>query len=206
MDKYISPAVVRRLPRYLHCLEEMLREGETRVSSGQFADILSLTASQVRQDFSCFGGFGQQGYGYNAQELYKAVADILHLNRGYAAVLVGAGNLGHALCRNFDFKRAGFTLTAAFDPDLSGRDTMPEHVPLYHTDDLREFVEAERPDLAVLTLPRDKAAGMARDLAAWGVRGFWNFTGLDLRIDGAAIENVHFEDSLMTLCYYLDGN
>lgn len=203
MPKTISPAVIRRLPRYLHQLEELTEAGVTRVSSGQLAEMLSLTASQVRQDFSCFGGFGQQGYGYNTAELLCAISEILHLERGHTAILVGAGNLGRALCHNFDFAHAGFRLTAAFDTDLSIQNSMPPSVPLLNADSMESFVLENKPVLAVLTLPRDKAAETARNLFDWGVRGFWNFTGADLRLPEARHEDVHFSDSLMTLCYYL---
>lgn len=198
-DRAISQAVVRRLPRYLHQLDELLAQGGKRVSSQQLAELLSFTASQIRQDLNCFGGFGQQGYGYDIQNLRDKIADIIGLNLGKTAIIIGAGHLGQALCRNFDFKQSGFTLLAAFD--LNVDDRMSDCLPLLHVDELAEFTVRYKPDLAVLTLSREATQEMAARLTELGIKGFWNFTGI--QIDAPCVENVNFSDSLKILCYYL---
>ena len=199
----VSVAVVRRLPRYLRLLDDLMSAGLQRTSSGQLGQALGLTASQIRQDLNCFGGFGQQGYGYNVAQLRGQIAAILGLDRGRTAILVGAGNLGRALCRNFDFVHAGFSLLAAFDiaPERVG--SLPENLPLFSTDELDAFVFEKKPDIAVLTLTREHAADMAARLAGLGVKALWNFTGADISQEGVILESVHFSDSLMTLSYYV---
>lgn len=196
-------AVVRRMPRYFRYVDELYQNGTARISSGALAAKMGLTASQVRQDFNCFGGFGQQGYGYNVENLRASIREILKLDDSHKAVLLGAGNLGRALMQNFHFKEAGFHLLAAFDvaPALIG--TEIAGTPVLDMKELERFVPSRRPDVAVLTVPQAAAQSMADCLVGLGIRGFWNFTNVELssEADGVCFENVHFADSLLTLSY-----
>ena len=205
MEKKISSAVIRRMPRYYRHLDELRLEGVERISSEVLAGKMGLTASQVRQDFNCFGGFGQQGYGYNVKTLLQSIASILHIDKGHTAVLVGVGNLGRALLRNFHFDTCGFTVTGAFDPapEQIGR-TIGSTV-IRPLAELEEFVRTSHPDIAILTLPGSAAREMAAQLAEWGIRGIWNFTNIELHLELSQIpvENVHFSESLMVLSYRL---
>ncbi len=198
-------AVIRRMPRYFRYVDELYQNGTARISSGALAAKMGLTASQVRQDFNCFGGFGQQGYGYNVENLRASIREILKLDNSHKAVLLGAGNLGRALMTNFNFAQSGFALTAAFDikPELEGAQVAG--VPVMAMSRLERYVAEENPDIAILTLPRYAAKEAADNLCRWGIRGIWNFTGVDLHLDGVAIpvENVHFSESLMTLSYLI---
>lgn len=205
MEKKISSAVIRRMPRYYRHLDELRLEGVERISSEVLAGKMGLTASQVRQDFNCFGGFGQQGYGYNVNTLLQSIAGILHIDQGHTAVLVGVGNLGRALLRNFRFDACGFTVAGAFDPapEQIGR-TIGDTVvrPLV---ELEAFVRENHPDIAILTVPGGAARETAARLVSWGIRGIWNFTNIDLHLELAdvPVENVHFSESLMVLSYRL---
>ncbi len=198
-------AVIRRMPRYFRYVDELYQNGTARISSGALAAKMGLTASQIRQDFNCFGGFGQQGYGYNVENLRASIREILKLDNSHKAVLLGAGNLGRALMTNFNFAQSGFALTAAFDikPELEGAQVAG--VPVMAMSRLERYVAEENPDIAILTLPRHAAKEAADNLCRWGIRGIWNFTGVDLHLDGVAIpvENVHFSESLMTLSYLI---
>lgn len=202
----ISSAVIRRLPRYYRHLDDLHRSGAVRISSGALAKTMGLTASQIRQDLSCFGEFGQQGYGYNVERLRSEVADILGMNRDHTAVILGAGNLGRALIENFSFATNGFRLVAAFDihPDLVGAQL--GGVPVYHVDDLMSYVQENKVSVGVLTVPAAVAVASARLLASLGVEGIWNFTNVELpesEMKDVRIENVHFADSLLTLSYMI---
>lgn len=199
----VSKAVVQRLPRYFRNVLELKAEGVQRISSRALAERMGLTASQIRQDFNCFGGFGQQGYGYNVDKLIEELGAILGLRAGRTAILIGAGNLGRALLNNFDFAASGFELLCAFDADpaLDGKEFGGHKVRGIST--LHEYLRQNRPDVAVLTLPRTHAPAIAHDLVDHGIRGLWNFTGEDLHLEGLGVpvENVHLSDSLMTLCH-----
>ena len=202
----ISSAVIRRLPRYYRHLDELLRAGTVRISSSSLAKSMGLTASQIRQDLSCFGGFGQQGYGYNVERLRAEVADILGMNRDHTVAILGAGNLGRALMENFPFASNGFRLVAAFDvdPELVGREL--SGTPVYHADTLEEYLGSSPVSVCVLTVPAGAAEVMARRVAACGVAGIWNFTNVELPqqdMPNIQIENVHFADSLLTLSYMI---
>lgn len=201
----VSPAVIRRLPRYYRHLEELESLGVERISSRLLAQRMGLTASQIRQDLNCFGGFGQQGYGYNVANLRQEIASILGLTQVEKAIMLGVGNMGRALMHNFSFARRGFALEAAFDVDreLIGKEI--NGVPVYDVKDVEEYVRQNHPAIAVLTLPRVAAREMADRLVAAGIRGLWNFTNNDLNVygDGVMVENVHFGDSLMMLHYRL---
>lgn len=202
----VSSAVIRRLPRYYRHLDDLYRSGAVRISSSALAKSMGLTASQIRQDLSCFGGFGQQGYGYNIERLRGEVAEILGMNRNHTAVILGAGNLGRALIRNFPFHFNGFRLIAAFDADPAIVGTSLSGVPVYHVDTLESYVRENGVSVGVLTVPGAVAVDSARRLVSCGIQGIWNFTNVELPIadaDKVKVENVHFADSLLTLSYMI---
>ena len=201
----VSNNVIRRLPRYLRKLEDLASKGEERISSDKLGRQMGLTPSQIRQDFSCFGEFGQQGYGYNVDSLRKEIGQILGTYRDYSAVLVGAGNLGTALVQNFDFIIEGYTFLGAFDvkPEIIGTDI--DGVPVYDVKELGAFVREHEVDIAILTVPRHVAQEMTDALAEAGIRAIWNFTNTELDVgeDGPLVESIHFSDSLLVLTYHL---
>ena len=204
----VSPAVIKRLPRYFRYLRELIRNGKLRISSGELSEMMNVTASQIRQDLNCFGGFGQQGYGYNVNYLYAKVCEILGVGEGYSAIVIGAGNLGRALVRNPMFEKRGVDIVGMFDvsPDVIGKRITD--VEVRNMDDLECFCEAHKVDMAVLTCPKENALEVTERLLKLGIRGFWNFTGRELGhlSNGVAVENVHIGDSLMTLCYEMRTN
>lgn len=202
----VSRAVIQRLPRYYRHLSSLRAAGAQRISSRKLAEMLGLTASQIRQDFNCFGGFGQQGYGYNIEKLCEGLEDILGLKRQHTAVLIGVGNLGRALIKNFNFASNGFQLLCAFDCDRMVVGSGMNGVTVRDVSELYAYVDQHKPDIAVLTVPHAIAPQLARDLVEHGVRGLWNFTGEDLHMEnlGVPVENVHFSDNLMTLCYQVN--
>lgn len=203
--EYVSGAVIRRLPRYYRHLTELSGANVERVSSSALGKGLGLTASQIRQDLSCFGEFGQQGYGYKVEKLRREIADILGIDRGHTAVLLGTGNLGRALLNNFNFKKYGFQLSAAFDivPERAGIEIAG--VPVYHVDTLEDYLSQTPASIGVLTVPKGAAVELAQRLVRSGVKGIWNFTSMELgaHCGGAVVENVHFADSLLTLGYMI---
>ncbi len=201
----ISPAVIRRMPRYLRYLRELKNNGVSRISSAALSRLMNVTASQIRQDLNCFGGFGQQGYGYNVEYLYSQMEDILCLKKGYSAIILGAGNLGRALVHSPMFGKAGVVPVAIFDIAESVVGSVIAGIPVYHTDELEEFCEKNDVDMAILTLPRDVAPEMVVRLKKCGIIAFWNFTNakLDLPPTETIVESVHMSDSLMTLTYRL---
>ena len=201
----VSNPVIARLPRYYRCVEELYYSGCVRVSSATLSGRLGFTASQIRQDFSQFGEFGLQGYGYNVKKLRYEIREILGLNSRNTAILLGCGNLGQALLKNFDFEACGFFMLAAFDTDPEKTDTQVGPVHIMDGMYLRRFVEAEQPSMAVLTVPRDNAPETAALLAELGVPAIWDFTGCDLGLDGrdVVVERVNLADSLLTLSYRL---
>ena len=202
----ISNQVIGRLPRYYRCVEELYYANCVRVSSTTLSARLGFTASQIRQDFSCFGEFGLQGYGYNVKKLRYEIREILGLNNRNTAILLGCGNLGQALLKNFDFESCGFFMLAAFDTDPEKIDTKAGPVHIMDSKHLRRFVEAEKPNMAVLTVPRDTAAETAKLLGALGVPAIWDFTGEDLGLEetDVTVETVSLADSLLTLSYRLE--
>ena len=201
----VSNNVIRRLPRYLRKLDELAANGVTRISSFELGQQLGLTPSQIRQDFSCFGEFGQQGYGYNVADLRSHIASILGSDRGFNAILVGVGNLGRALIENFSFSDCGFSLSAAFDinPALIG--TNFGEIPIYSMDDLANYLSSNAVDVAVLTVPKGVAVNVAENLTELGVEAIWNFTNVELAEPNSntLIENMHFSDSLLSLSYFV---
>lgn len=202
----VSTAVIRRLPRYYRHLDELYRNGTVRISSSALAKSMGLTASQIRQDLSCFGEFGQQGYGYNIERLRGEVAEILGMNRNHTAVILGAGNLGRALIENFPFRFNGFRLIAAFDVEPTIVGTRLGGVPVYHVDMLESYAREHEVSVGVLTVPASVAVDSARRLVECGVQGIWNFTNVELPeadTETVKVENVHFADSLLTLSYMI---
>ena len=201
----VSNNVIRRLPRYLRKLDELSAQGVARVSSSELGKQLGLTPSQIRQDFSCFGEFGQQGYGYHVPSLRRQVAAILGMDRNYQAVLIGVGNIGHALIDNFCFSDWGFHLTAAFDvkPEIIGATF--NKVPVLSMEELPKYLDEHQVDIAVLTVPKDAAVPVTQILTAHGVEAIWNFTNVELTEPNSStiVENVHFSDSLLSLSYYV---
>ena len=199
----VSDAVIRRLPRYYRYLDDLHAKGVVRISSSSLGSKMGITASQIRQDLSCFGEFGQQGYGYNVEELRSEIGHILGVDNHHRIIVVGVGNLGHALMQNFHFSDIGFTLEAAFDisPQLIG--TQVAGVPVLDLADLDQYILENKPDVAVLTVPQSVAQSTADHLVSLGVRGFWNFTNVELSSNrqNVRIEDVHFADSLLTLSY-----
>ncbi len=203
--EHVSLSVIRRLPRYYRFLGDLVKSGITRISSRELSQRMGLTASQIRQDLNCFGGFGQQGYGYNTNSLRSEIASILGVSGDYPAIIVGAGNIGRAIAMNIEFGNMGFNLVGIFDvnPEIVG--TKIKDLPILDISALEEFCQKAHPVIAVLTVPREAAPGIADRLANLGILGFWNFSHYDLSVKypNIAVENVHLGDSLMTLCYLI---
>ena len=202
MEKKISSAVIKRLPRYYRYLSELLDEGMDRISSQELSVKMNVTASQIRQDFNNFGGFGQQGYGYNVAVLREEIGKILGLDRTYNVIILGAGNLGKALANYAGFAKRGFVVSAIFDVSPEKIGGHVGNVEIYDMDSLGKYVLEHKVDIAALTLPKSKAPEVAADLAEMGVRAFWNFAATDLNLpENVVIENVHLAESLMRLSY-----
>ena len=204
----VSSAVIKRLPRYHRYLGELLREGTLRISSAELSRLMNVTASQIRQDLNCFGGFGQQGYGYNVKYLYGKISELLGVKEGYKAVIVGAGNLGKALAATHMFERRGVERVAMFDidPETVGTDICGIRV--HHIDELEAYCKREQVSIGVLTVPKEAAYDVSMTMIKAGVRGLWNFANMELKISvpGVIVENIHLGDSLMKLCYELKTN
>ena len=199
----ISDAVIRRLPRYYRQLTDLCGRGIVRISSHSLGQEMNITASQIRQDFSCFGEFGQQGYGYNVEELRSEIGHILGVDNDHHLIMIGVGNLGRALLHNFHFSQAGFTVDAAFDISPAVVGTSVNGIPVYSMQELDSFVQQNHIDVVVLTIPQSVAQDTATHLIELGVRGFWNFTNVELSspTDDVKFENIHFADSLLPLSY-----
>jgi len=204
-ERKISDAVISRLPRYYRYLGELLESDITRISSKELSEKMNITASQIRQDLNNFGGFGQQGYGYNVEYLYNEIKKILGLDRIYNLIVIGGGNIGQALVNYASFEKRGFVIKAVFDvnPRLIGMTI--RGVGIYDVDCLEHYLKEHSVDVAVLTLPRSQSAKIAEKVASLGVKGIWNFSHVDLKLpDDVVVENVHLTDSLMTLIYRLN--
>lgn len=201
-NRGISQVVIRRLPRYYRYLGELLENGVERISSNDLSKRMKVTASQIRQDLNNFGGFGQQGYGYNVKYLYTEIGKILGLEEDHKIIIIGAGNLGQALANYAAFEKRGFILTGIFDvnPRLEG--VAIRGVPIRMMDELKSFVQKNDVEIAVLTIPKEKAIEVANMLVENGVRAIWNFAHTDLNLpDNIIVENVHLSESLMQLSY-----
>ncbi|WP_085833226.1 redox-sensing transcriptional repressor Rex [Clostridium merdae] len=199
----VSMSVIRRLPRYYRFLTHLKKMGMTRISSKELSEKMGLTASQIRQDLNCFGGFGQQGYGYIVDQLQREIGGILGLSNSYKAILIGAGNLGQALALHMAFTTQGFQLVGIFDNSPSKIGSEINGLTINDTKLLKEFCEAERPSMAILCIPRENAEKLSEQLYDLGIRNFWNFSHYDIsmKYPDTVVENVHLNDSLMTLCY-----
>lgn len=201
-EREISRAVIRRLPRYYRYLGELLENGVERISSNDLSKRMKVTASQIRQDLNNFGGFGQQGYGYNVKYLYTEIGKILGLEEDHNIIIIGAGNLGQALANYMAFKNRGFILKGIFDVNPRLQGVSIRGVPIRMMDDLKTFVQNNEIDIAVLTIPKEKAIEVANMLVENGVRAIWNFAHTDLNLpDNVVVENVHLSESLMQLSY-----
>jgi len=203
--KEISQAVIGRLPRYFRYLGELKDEGVERISSQELSELMKVTASQIRQDFNNFGGFGQQGYGYNVEFLYNEIGKILGLDKKHNFIIVGAGNLGRALGNYMNFERRGFIFRGMFDrnPELIGNDV--RGIKVMPMEELESFVRENDIDIAVLTIPKTGAVEVADKLAQNGIRAIWNFAHVDLNLPKEIqVENVHLSDSLMKLSYNIN--
>lgn len=201
-EKEISQAVIGRLPRYFRYLGELRDEGVERISSQELSRLMHVTASQIRQDFNNFGGFGQQGYGYNVEYLYQEIGKILGIDKQHNFVIIGAGNLGRALGNYLNFERRGFIFKGIFDADETLVGQNVRGVKVMNMDKLDKFVKDNDIDIAVLTLPKTGAVEVADRLIAAGVKAIWNFAHVDLNVpEGVQVENVHLSDSLMKLSY-----
>ncbi|MEE1009738.1 MAG: redox-sensing transcriptional repressor Rex [Agathobacter sp.] len=208
VQKEISQAVIRRMPRYYRYLGELLDEGVERISSNELSHRMKVTASQIRQDLNNFGGFGQQGYGYNVKYLYDEIGKILGLDKTHNIIVLGAGNLGQALANYSKFDKLGFIITALFDvnPELIG--TTVRGKPVYMIDELDDYCKNHKVDIAALTMPKSKAENEAQHLVELGVKAIWNFAHVDLEIEdkSVVVESVHLSDSLMQLSYNIVKN
>ena len=202
-EKEISQAVIRRMPRYYRYLGELLDAGVERISSNDLSSRMNVTASQIRQDLNNFGGFGQQGYGYNVKYLYEEIGKILGLNTIHYVIIVGAGHLGQALANYVKFEKLGFVITALFDVDRDLIGKKVRGIPILSLEEMPDYVYTHTVDIATLTMPKAKAAAIANELASLGVRAIWNFAHVDLELfdKDVIVENVHLSDSLMQLSY-----
>lgn len=200
--KQISKAVIKRLPRYYRYLGELMEDNVERISSNELSKKMHTTASQIRQDLNNFGGFGQQGYGYNVKYLYTEIGKILGLEEDHNIIIIGAGNLGQALANYAAFENRGFILKGIFDVNPRLQGVSIRGVPIRMMDDLKAFVQNNEIDIAVLTIPKEKAIEVANMLVENGVRAIWNFAHTDLNLpDNVVVENVHLSESLMQLSY-----
>lgn len=198
----ISQAVIRRLPRYYRYLGELLENGVERISSNDLSKKMHVTASQIRQDLNNFGGFGQQGYGYNVKYLYTEIGKILGLEEDHDMVIIGAGNLGHALANYAAFEKRGFVLKGIFDVNPTLKGMTIRGVPIHMMDELEDFVKNNDIEIGILTIPKAKAIEVANQLVSYGVKAIWNFAHTDLNLpDDVIVENVHLSESLMRLSY-----
>ncbi|MCR5396511.1 MAG: redox-sensing transcriptional repressor Rex [Lachnospiraceae bacterium] len=202
MEREISQAVIRRMPRYYRYLGELLESNVERISSNELSKLMHVTASQIRQDLNNFGGFGQQGYGYNVKFLHDEIGKILGLNQMHNVILIGAGNLGQAIANYVNFEKLSFRMIGLFDvnPDKIGNVFSGAEV--RHMDELPEFLKDHHVDIAALTLPKDNAEAVAAELVNLGITAIWNFAHVDLEVpENVVVQNVHLSDSLMQLSY-----
>lgn len=204
-EKQISSAVIKRLPRYFRYLRELIRNNIMRISSKDLAERMNVTASLIRQDLNCFGGFGQQGYGYNVKYLYNEISNILGVDKHYSAIIIGMGNLGRALANNPLFEKRNVEIKGLFDISESVIGTSVASLTVMDMKNVTDFCKNNKIDIAVLTLPKLEAPAAAELLSKAGVRGFWNFSNMELSLPeyNVKIENIHLGDTLMTLCYEL---
>ena len=204
----ISMSVIRRLPRYYRFLSELNDQNIDKISSTKLAQIMNVTASQVRQDLNCFGGFGQQGYGYSVSQLKEEIKNILGLNNDYKAILIGAGNLGKAVAMHMNFEKLGFELIACFDINEQKVGSKLNGITVKNESELDDFCNKNHIDTAFLCIPRVCVENVLDKLYSHGIKNYWNFSHYDInaRYNDTMVENVHLSDSLMTLCYRMNNN
>ena len=207
-EKEISQAVIRRMPRYYRYLGELLEDGVERISSNDLSKRMNVTASQIRQDLNNFGGFGQQGYGYNVKFLYEEIGKILGLNQKHNIIVIGAGNLGQALANYVKFEKLGFVITALFDVHPAVEGVTVRGIKIHMLDELEDYCKDHVVDIAALTMPKEKADAIANRLVNLGIQAIWNFAHVDLDLidKDVVVENVHLSDSLMQLSYNIVKN
>lgn len=200
----ISAAVIKRLPRYYRYLGELIEEGTVRISSGELSKLMNVTASQIRQDLNNFGGFGQQGYGYNVEYLYGEIGRLLGVDRRHNIIVVGSGHLGQAIANYANFERRGFIVKGMFDKDPAVIGKKVRGIEIMGMERLEDFIKKNKIEIAALTLPKQQAPRIAEELVSYGIRGIWNFAHVDLKLPGdIVVENVHLSESLMRLSYNL---
>lgn len=200
--KNVPDVVIKRLPRYYRYLGDLLSQDITRISSGKLSEKMSVTASQIRQDFNYFGGFGQQGYGYNVEYLHNEIAEILGLKEGYKAIIIGAGHLGMALANHASFEKRGFQISAIFDNDTKKVGQSVNKKPILDINVLEKYIKENNITIAIIAIPKDAVGVMAEKLASYGIKGLWNFSSAEIITSvPVAVENVHMSDYLMTLSY-----
>lgn len=205
-EKYVPRAVIKRLPRYYRFLEELLKNDVHRISSRELSERMGITASQIRQDLNFFGGFGQQGYGYNIEYLYNEIGSILGINKPNPTIIIGAGNLGQAIAKYPSFKKRGFDIKALFDISEAVVGTEVAGIPVHHVDTLEDYMTKNEIVIAILTVTKNAAPEVAQRLSACGIKGIINFSYVNLGIpDTVEQENVHLSDSLMTLSYKINN-
>lgn len=204
----ISMSVIRRLPRYYRFLSELNEQKIDRISSTKLAQIMNVTASQVRQDLNCFGGFGQQGYGYSVSQLKEEIKNILGLNNDYKAILIGAGNLGKAVAMHMNFEKLGFEMIACFDNNKEKIGKTLNNIVVQPDSNIESFCAENHIDTAFLCIPRVCVENVLDKLYSLGIKNYWNFSHYDItaRYNDTLVENVHLSDSLMTLCYRMNNN
>ena len=205
-EKEVSPVVVKRLPRYYRYLDELLKKNIKRISSTELSEKMGVTASQIRQDLNCFGGFGQQGYGYNVEMLHSKIANILGLDRNYKMIIVGAGHLGYALANYGNFQKRGFELVGMYDVNKDVIGTQIAGVTVEDYADIAKSLSKNNADIAILTVPKSVVVSVADEITKNGIRAILNFTSIELDLPcDIKVENVHISDTLMTLSYGLSN-
>jgi len=202
--KIVSDAVVKRLPKYRRYLKNLQEQKVERISSGELADKMNLTASQIRQDLNTFGGFGQQGYGYSVNNLHDEISGILGMDKKYSAVMVGCGRLGEALANFLKNYEPNVKIDAICDirPDYHGKEVVG--VKIMNKDEFIAYLDTNKADIAILTVPPETLGEVVELLKAHDIKGIWNFGLTDLEIKGVAVSNVHLSDSLQSLIYYIN--
>ena len=204
--KSVSMSVIKRLPRYYRFLGELKKNNITRISSKELSQRMGFTASQIRQDLNCFGGFGQQGYGYNVEQLQNEIGAILGIHNGFKTILIGCGNLGRAIASHMAFEDRGFELVGLFDRNADNmKDLRINGLSVYPVEDLEVYCKEVEPKVAVLCIPSESTPEIVDRLVAMGINNFWNFSHYDIasNYSGVTVENVHLNDSLMTLSYQI---
>ena len=199
----VSASLIKRLPRYYRFLGEIKASGTVRISSGELSNRMGFTASQIRQDLNCFGGFGQQGYGYNVAQLHREIGKILGVDNKTKTILVGAGNLGKAVAYHMSFEERGFNLIGIFDKNEALQGQLIKNIPIRNISSMYNFCKDNSPEVAVLCIPSENAKEITDELVSLGIKGFWNFSHFDIakNYPDVAVENVHLSDSLMMLSY-----